>query len=56
MHCIILDGLAPELLPCFISSYCYKSYIHFLMCVKEKGSVFIMIGVQPTVSSVGFDC
>lgn len=60
MHCVMLHGLAPELLLCFISSYCCKSYIHLfaglLTCVKEKGNVFIMIGVQAVVSSAGFEC
>lgn len=60
MHCIMLHGLAPELLPCFISRYCCKNYIHLfsdlLTCVKEKGNVFIMIGVQPVISSAGFEC
>lgn len=53
MHWITLHGLAPELLPCFLFSYCYKSYIHLfsdlLTCVKEKGNVFV-IDWSPTCS------
>lgn len=60
MHRIMFHSLAPELLLSFISSSCYKSYINLfsnlLTCVKEKGNVFIMIGVEPVVSSAGFEC